>query len=80
VRVTAAEALCRAGGSSEGIAALQERLLNDENARVRLQAANALDALGSLARPALAALEKATGDSDDYVKRATTHTAAALKR
>jgi HEAT repeat protein len=79
VRVAAAEALSRTGQAGEGLAVLRECLLNHQNSRVRLQAANALENLGVLAAPALAAIEKATGDADDYVKRATTYTAAALK-
>jgi arylsulfatase A-like enzyme len=77
VRVAAAEALCRAGDVDRGLPALRE-LLKHENARVRLQAANSLDHLGPLAKPALPELRAAARDSDDYVKRAARYTAAVL--
>jgi HEAT repeat protein len=78
VRVVAAEALCRIGESERGLAVLSELLNKHANAKVRLQAANALDHLGALARPALAALRSAEKDEDDYVKRAVRYTAAVL--
>jgi hypothetical protein len=77
VCVAAAEALCRAGDVDRGLPALRE-LLKHENARVRLQAANSLDHLGPLAKPALPELRAAARDSDDYVKRAARYTAAVL--
>ena len=78
VRVVAAETLCRIGEAARGLAALSELLTTHKNAKVRLQAANALDHVGDLAKPALDALRKATRDEDDYVKRASRYTAAVL--
>jgi hypothetical protein len=78
VRVVAAEALCRAGRAERGLAVLQELLLKGKESSVRLQAANALDHLGPIARPAWAQIKTATKDADDYVKRATRYTAAVL--
>jgi HEAT repeat protein len=80
VRVAAAEALCHCGRVREGLAALEDCLLRHDNARIRLQAADALENLGALAAGVLPALEKATSDSDNYVQRATKHTASILKR
>jgi arylsulfatase A-like enzyme len=78
VRVAAAEALCRCGRIREGLAALEDCLLRHDNARVRLQAADALDSLGPAAARVLPALEKAAADSDDYVRRSARHTASVL--
>lgn len=77
VKVVAAEALAFQG-NGEGVTALAKLLTDAPNNRVRLQAANALDHLGERAKPALAALEKATADGDDYVKRAARYSAAVL--
>jgi tetratricopeptide (TPR) repeat protein len=79
VRVAAAEALCHIGHTERALAALQECLLKHGNPRVRLQAANALANIGDMAKPALAAIEQAEADADEYVKRAVRYTAAMLK-
>jgi hypothetical protein len=80
VRVVAAEGLCRVGRAKKGLKCLAELLLDHESAKVRLQAANAIDHLGPVAKPIVEAVEKAArGDSDDYVKRATRYTAAMLR-
>jgi arylsulfatase A-like enzyme len=78
VRVVAAEALCRIGEAERGLAVLSQHLLKHENAKVRLQAANSLDHLGTLAKPAWAQLKMAARDDDDYVKRSVRYTAAIL--
>jgi arylsulfatase A-like enzyme len=78
VRVVAAEALVRIGEADRALPVLQTLLLKHEDARVRLQAANSLDHLGALAKPAWAQIKMATNDKDDYVKRATRYTAAVL--
>src|SRR5439155_2736198 len=57
VRVVAAEALCRIGDAERGLAVLSQHLLKHENAKVRLQAANSLDHLGIIAKPAWAQLK-----------------------
>jgi len=79
VRVAAAEALCYAGQAEKGLAVLQECLLKHASPRVRLQAANVFQNLGDKARPAVAAIEQAQSDADDYVRRAVKYTAAVLK-
>lgn len=78
VRVAAAEALARMGKAEKALAVLQE-CLKHANARVRLQAANALQNIGDKAKPALAALEQARADTDDYVRRAVKYTVSVLK-
>jgi arylsulfatase A-like enzyme len=78
VQVVAAETLCRIGETERGLKALGQLLLKHENAKVRLQAANSLDHLGPIAKPAWAPLRMAAKDKDDYVKRATRYTAAIL--
>lgn len=78
VQVIAAESLCHIGETARGLGALGELLTKHANPKVRLQAANALDHLGDAARPALAALQTAAKDQDDYVKRAAGYTAAML--
>jgi HEAT repeat protein len=79
VRVAAGEALCHGGQEAKGVPVLIACLADENNPRVRLQAATALENIGEKARPALAALEKAAGDRDPYVQRAATHTVALLK-
>ena len=80
VRVVVAEALCRVGQAVAALPALERLLTAHDDAKVRLQAANALDHLGPLAQPALAALRQAANDKDDYVKRASRYTAAVLAK
>ena len=77
VRVAAAEALCCIGKSAKGLPVLID-CLKHSNPWVRLQAANSLQNIGEKARPALKALQQATADSNDYVRRATKYTAAVL--
>ena len=79
VRVAAAEALCHAGQEAKGVPALIACLGDEKNPWVRLQAANALGSIGEKARPALAALEKAVADGNNYVQRAAEYTVAVLK-
>ncbi len=79
VRVAAAEALCRVGRIEEGLVALQDCLRNHGNPWVRLQAANSLENVGPTALPALSAIEQATSDTNEDVRKATRYTAARLK-
>jgi len=79
VRVVVAEALCHVGQADRGLAALGDLLTGHDNIRIRLQSANALDHLGPVAKPALAALTLASADTDDYVKRSARATAAMLR-
>ena len=76
VRQAAVQTLERHGSNnSEAIAALAQRLAADASQNVRRDAASALGVLGGGA--ALAALEKAAGDSDPGVRAAT---AAGIKK
>jgi len=77
VRVAAADALCRCGRAAAGLPVL-EASLKSASPWVRLQAANSLQNIGERARPALAAIEQAAKDSNDYVRRASEYTAQTL--
>ncbi|MCY2950608.1 MAG: sulfatase-like hydrolase/transferase [Planctomycetota bacterium] len=79
VRVAAAEGLCWIGEVEKGLSALSALLVKAKNPWTRLQAANAMQELGAMARPALSAIEQAQSDPTDYVKRAIGYTAAVLK-
>ena len=79
VRVAAAEALCYTGRQREGLAVLQNLLLEDASPWIRLQAAHALQNVGPTAAAVLPAIEKAVSDGNDYVQRASRYAAAALK-
>lgn len=79
VRVAAAEALCWTEHQQKAVATLADMVSSHPNARVRLRALNALDHIGDRARPALAAIEKACTDSDNYVVRAAKTAAAVLR-
>ncbi len=77
IRVAAAHSLCRIGRADAGLATLRACLLQDKSPWVRLQAANALEELGSLAMPARPWLKQAADDENDYVRRAARYTASA---
>jgi HEAT repeat protein len=78
VRIPAAESLCHIGQTAKGLPVLIDLLKSGKTPWTRLQAANALENIGDKAKPALAALQQATKDPNDYVKRATEYTAAKL--
>ena len=80
VRVASAEALTYLDRGKEGLAVLQECLLQGQNPWIRLQAANALQNVGSKAAPVLPAIEKVAAEKDEYLQRATSYTAASLRR
>jgi HEAT repeat protein len=71
VEIAAAEALAHLGRPQQGLPVLT-RALEDPQESVRIQAAAALESLGELARPAEGALQRAKGDSSEYVKRLST--------
>jgi hypothetical protein len=79
VRVAAADALCRLDQYSDALPALVKGL-QDDNEWVRVQAANVLDRIDDHARPALAALEQAKADKNQYVVRVVEHALQHLKR
>ncbi len=78
VRAAAGEALCVSGEVTRGLDALQTVLLQGLKSSHRLLAANALDSLGEVARPALAALQQASKDRDRQVRDSASHTVAVL--
>jgi N-sulfoglucosamine sulfohydrolase len=81
VRIAAAEALLRLGGSEPAMSVLVESL-GSKNPYAALQAANVLEANRELAAPALPALQRLSGSKkvDPYVQRAITHTIERLSQ
>ena len=67
VRIAAAHALCKVGRERDAVPVLAE-LLTDQSEWVRVTAVNVLDLIDEKARPALAALRKATRDDSRYVR------------
>lgn len=78
-RLAAAEALGRAGRVDAALPVLVAAMSSPQEA-ARVQAASALANLGSAARPALAALQAATTDPSEYVKRISMRAVAALEK
>jgi uncharacterized sulfatase len=79
VRVAAADALCRLDEFNGAVPVLIKGL-QDDNEWVRVLAANVLDRIDEHARPALAALEQAKADKNQYVVRVVEHALQHLKR
>ena len=79
IRITAAETLVELGEVETGLAVL-EKLLQDQPEYVSLHAANALECLGHLAKPALPVIKKVSKSSQGYVERATSYTADKLAK
>ena len=75
VRKAAAEALGRLGEDAGAAAGMLASALSAADAppEVRRAAAEALDRLGPAAKPALAALEKAVGDDDKFIRVVSMH-------
>ena len=71
VRVAAAEAVCLLGDSERGLPILTQELRN-KNGKIGLAAMNALEALGDMADPALAAVREIAvlEGADSYLVRA----------
>ncbi len=67
VRIAAAHALCKLGRERDAVPVLAE-LLTDTSEWVRVAAVNVLDLIDEQARPALAALRKATSDKSIFVR------------
>jgi arylsulfatase A-like enzyme len=70
VRVVAAEALVRAGEVDAGVTVLAALARPDQSWEVRLQALNALTGIGDSARGAIAEIQLATEDKQEYLLRA----------
>ena len=78
VKGAAAHALCRAGRADRGLPVLRTQVTTATKHQVRLRAANSLDELGELARPALPDLTKAMSDANQNVRLSASHTVAVL--
>jgi len=72
VRIAAADALSRLGRLGEALPVLA-RGLQDENEWARLHAATVLDGLGAKADPVKEAIQAASKDKNEYVKRVIEH-------
>ncbi|EQB16995.1 hypothetical protein RLDS_06060 [Sphingobium lactosutens DS20] len=70
VRVVCAEALCHLRQDDKGQRILGEIIVQDIPFPPRLQALNALDALGEASRPALDAIMQVQDDKNEYIVRA----------
>jgi len=79
VRVVAAEASAHLGAAPEAVAVLADLAGSDQAWQVRLQALNALTALGESARPALPVFEAAAVSDQEYLRNAGRYMAAVLK-
>jgi HEAT repeat protein len=77
VRIAAADALLSAPDRTSALAVLVELLAHPQEA-VRIQAVTALERWGDDARPAAGALQKATIDASEYVKRISSRSLAKL--
>ena len=78
VQVAAAEALTRQGKADAALPVLEKWLGNTDNPWFSLQAANVLDRLGELARPALPAMRKA--QTAGYLQRIMEHAVHVLEQ
>jgi HEAT repeat protein len=76
-RIAAAGALGLLGKADKALPVLTSAL-DDPQESVRIQAVAALEKMGAAARPVLVTLEKATGDSSEYVKRISERSLTAL--
>ena len=77
VRIAAADALLPSPDRKAALAVLTESLAHSQEA-VRIQAVTALERWGEAARPAADALQKATTDESQYVKRISSRALAKL--
>ncbi|MDQ7903691.1 sulfatase [Phytohabitans sp. ZYX-F-186] len=68
VKVVLSEILVKLGSQRPAVTWLTDTLDNHENARVRLQAVNALTYVGAAALPALPALDRAVAGSDQFLR------------
>jgi arylsulfatase A-like enzyme len=78
VRIVAAESLALLSSADLSVRYLGEVVASSANARVRLQALNALTCIGEPARQALPVIERATRDADIYVGSAARYLALTL--
>jgi arylsulfatase A-like enzyme len=80
VRIVAAEALARLGGSDRSVRYLGEVLSTHPDARVRLQALNALTFIGEPARAVLPIIERAIESAgDEYIRSAGRYLSLTLR-
>jgi HEAT repeat protein len=76
-RIAASQALAMLGQAEQALPVLVAAM-DDPQDSVRIQAVAALERLGPAARPAVDTLQKATGDSSEYVKRISERSLASL--
>jgi len=76
-RIAAAQSLAMLGQTEQALPVLVAAM-GDPQDSVRIQAVAALEKLGPAARPAIDTLQKATGDSSEYVKRISERSLASL--
>ncbi len=77
VRIAAADGLLPASDRKAALAVLTEALAHPQEA-VRIQAVTALERWGEAARPAMSALQLATTDTSEYIKRISSRALAKL--
>lgn len=70
VRIVVAETLASLGHTEPAVPFLTDTLDHHPNARVRLQALNALTYIGDAAKPALPAITRAATSTDEYLRNA----------
>ncbi len=79
VRVVAAEAVAGLGDIDDALVVLMSLADGDQPWQVKLQALNALTALGEAARPALPTFERAAAGQQEYLRNAGRYMSAVLK-
>ncbi|WP_312166043.1 sulfatase-like hydrolase/transferase [Phenylobacterium sp.] len=79
VRVVAAETVAGLGDVDDALAVLTDLADGDQPWQVKLQALNALTALGEAARPALPTFERAAAGQQEYLRNAGRYMSAVLK-
>jgi hypothetical protein len=79
VKVVLSEVLLKPGAHPPALSWLVDVLDGHPDARVRLQALNALTYLGPVAAPALPAVERAATDADEYLRGAARYLSLVLR-
>jgi HEAT repeat protein len=79
VRVVAAEAVAELGDIGDALAVLTSLADGEQPWQVKLQALNALTALGEATRPALPTFERAAASPQEYLRNAGRYMSAVLK-
>ena len=77
-RIVAAEAVAKLGDPAEAVALLADLSGGEHPWQIQLQAINALTYMGAAAAPALAAVQRATENDQEYVRNAGRYLLAVL--